>query len=589
MYTNDPVADCAGAALLALQVDTFAGVAEPLPFGGVGLLGEGLAPATDVLGLDGVLVTAEQPNKKQYRTNSGHKRARPKTMTTPCAAELLYRYEGMYLAAVVPARGKQNGVKRRRYTDSPRDYGSFSPVLRTSADFSPRTGGIPFSKIRYSDSGNFMRRTIAVLCLAALLAVTAVSATDPGKLSNLQRDYAVAILRETVNTVRKNYFDATLHGVDLEAREKIAEQKIRDAANFGAAFGQIAWTLEALDDSHTAFDPPSRPYRTDNGWSVQVVGDKCLITAVRPNSDAAAQGLKPGDELVALDGFRVTAPLLHKIMYAFNVLSPHSAHEMVVASPGAQPRKLIAKVSYETLPRHLDNPNDWMEMLRQSQLDDEVYAPRTVESGDVMVYKLPEFAISEHQVDEMFSKATHYKTLVIDLRGNPGGAEDVLTDMLGHLFDHQITIGNRVSRKDKKPVIAKPHGHHFDGKLIVLIDQGSASCSELFARVVQLEKRGIVVGDHSAGYVRESMFYPRTEGAGSAMWYAVQVSVSDLIMADGKSLEHNPVVPDELVVPTPADLSFGRDPVLARAIEIAGGKATADQAGTMFPVLWKKM
>jgi carboxyl-terminal processing protease len=276
-------------------------------------------------------------------------------------------------------------------------------------------------------------------------------------------------------------------------------------------------------------------------------------------------------------------------MYAFNVLAPHSAHEMLVASPDGQPRKLTVKVSHEGLPRRLDNANDWMEMLRQSQLEDEVYEPRTVEMGDVLIYKLPEFAVSEHQVDEIFSKAERHKTLIIDLRGNPGGAEDVLTDMLGHLFDHEVKVGDRVSRKDRKPVVAKPHGHRFTGKLIVLIDQGSASCSELFARVVQLEKRGTVIGDRSAGYVRESMFFPRTEGAGSAMWYAVQVSVSDLIMADGKSLEHNPVLPDELVVPTASDLSADRDPVLARAIEMAGGEVTAQEAGAMFPVLWKKI
>lgn len=428
----------------------------------------------------------------------------------------------------------------------------------------------------------------ATLCFVMALALPAFS--QDSVLNDVQRGRVVNILHETVNTVRSNYYDPKLRGIDLDSRMKTAEQKIGQATSYGAAFALVAWTLDVLEDSHTLFRPPPRPFRVDNGWMVRSIGDHCLITAVRPGSDAAAQGLKLGDELLGWNGIRVTPQLLSKLGYAFNTLAPHSSHDLVVASPGVQPRHVTVKTDSIRLPRVIENYNDYMSIVRKSELDEQASLLRWVEFGDdVYVYRLPGFFLTDGQINDLFDKARKHKTLILDLRDNPGGSEEVLTNMLGHVFDHEVKVADRIARKDRKPVVAKPRGHAFTGKLIVLVNSGSASASELFARVIQLEKRGIVLGDRSAGKVMEAEILPRREGSDTVMFYAVEVTIADLIMADGKSLEHNPVVPEELILPTAGDLSSGRDPVLARAANLAGVNLTPDKAGTLFPYIWRKL
>ena len=124
------------------------------------------------------------------------------------------------------------------------------------------------------------------------------------------------------------------------------------------------------------------------------------------------------------------------------------------------------------------------------------------------------------------------------------------------------------------------------GKMVVLIDSKSASASELFARVAQLENRAMIVGDRSSGSVMEARHYDEKVGSDRVVFYGVSVTEWDLIMSDGKSLEHTGVTPDEVVLPTPQDLANGRDPVLARAAGILGIPLSADNAGKAFPYEW---
>lgn len=205
-----------------------------------------------------------------------------------------------------------------------------------------------------------------------------------------------------------------------------------------------------------------------------------------------------------------------------------------------------------------------------------------------MILKLPTFLPTETASQGIIGEARKHHTLIIDLRGNPGGAESNLQDLLAGMFEKDVKIADRVTRQTTEPLIAKGSRKSFTGKLIVLVDSRSASASELFARVVQIEKRGVVLGDRTSGSVMEARYYGHETGSNPTFHYGTSISQADLVMTDSKSLEHSGVTPDETILPAASDLAYNRDPLLARAAEIAGIVLTPEQAANLFPYEWPK-
>jgi carboxyl-terminal processing protease len=198
-----------------------------------------------------------------------------------------------------------------------------------------------------------------------------------------------------------------------------------------------------------------------------------------------------------------------------------------------------------------------------------------------------EFDFTESEVDEAMEKVRKHKALILDLRGNRGGLVSNEIRMVSNFFDHEVKIGDSVSRKETKPRIAKPResAKVFNGKLIILVDSRSASASEVFARTIQLEKRGTIIGDQTAGRVMTSHRYGGEVSIGLKVApYGFTITTSDLIMSDGMSLEHRGVKPDEVRLPSPEDLAAGRDVVLSYAASLFGVTLDPVEAANLFRI-----
>ena len=81
------------------------------------------------------------------------------------------------------------------------------------------------------------------------------------QFDSFQRDRERQMLRDLQDGLKKHYYDASYHGVDMDARFKDADEKIQKSANLGQALTVIGASLDALNDSHTFFEPPPRTTR----------------------------------------------------------------------------------------------------------------------------------------------------------------------------------------------------------------------------------------------------------------------------------------------------------------------------------------
>lgn len=255
-------------------------------------------------------------------------------------------------------------------------------------------------------------------------------------VDRIERERAQVMLQDVASDVRKYYYDSKLHGVDWDAKVRDAKDKIANATSSADLLLQIAAVLEMLDDSHTSFVPPHDPIRPEYGWRFQMVGDHCLVTHVRPKSDAEAKVLKPGDELLTISGFTPTRESLSKMQYVFDVLLPQSSLRVSLRELSGKIRQVdvMAKVRQTKTITNFDDVTGrdaWRLRLEREDQQHLVRPQYRELSTDLAILKLSMFSPSDLDARQMIDKARSQGALIVDLRGNAGGAEPALQDLLG--------------------------------------------------------------------------------------------------------------------------------------------------------------
>lgn len=458
-------------------------------------------------------------------------------------------------------------------------------------------------------TGNKKVRWMSQLLISAVFGLLLVIsgewllAADQG-IGSHDRQTALDILHAVQGDLEKNYYDPTFHGVDMGAKFREAEGKIQTAGSYKEAIESIRAALRELGDPETRFLPRRHPY-SDFGFEYQFYGGKCYVVHVGKGSDAERQGLKAGDLLLAIGGSKLVRSDYFDVRTALLEVPPFARVPLVVQSIAGKSSK---EIFVETKDKELSNlrlgsvaQDTAINMGRLLLIADGLHdktSPESIDLGNVLVWRqptlfsvadlhgmplpAPEDALGE-KADFILRSARKKPAVVLDLRGNPGGTVKGLQWLVGSVFDHDVRICDFMSRGRSEPQFAKTKGKYaFTGTLIVMVDSRTREDAEVFARLIQIEKRGFVIGDQTAGRVmRERLFGIREFMEGDQPYSGVLISTENIVMTDGKGIEGTGVTPDLKLLPSADDLANGSDPVLAAALSLAGHAIDPEAAGKL--------
>jgi carboxyl-terminal processing protease len=426
---------------------------------------------------------------------------------------------------------------------------------------------------------------LIVLFSVSLRTTKAQTGIDEIKGSNpsTNRARGLRMLKDIKELIKSEYYDSKFHGINLDKRFDTAAEKIKTLNANWEIYTEIASILLEFNDSHTRFVPPFRTHYVEYGFAMQMIGNDCYIVNVKKGSDAAAKQLRAGDAILKIGTYQPTRENLWMLNYLIYTLDPQPGLSLTVQGLDGKQRSVAVEanlISFEEKRKQ--------KKKRHSEKTELAYKCVEINS-DSIACKLYSFSVDKETINKMMNEVGQHKNFVLDLRGNKGGYVNTELYLTGYFFDRDVKIGDEKTRNKIKERIAKSiKGKVYNGNLAVLIDSESASASEVFARVVQIEKRGKIVGDQSAGAVMTGNFIGMADVREVAdvtvrqkvdSFYAINLTVGDLIMTDGSRLEGFGVVPDFRIGPTALAISQKSDPILAYAASLFGTKISPEQAG----------
>jgi carboxyl-terminal processing protease len=185
--------------------------------------------------------------------------------------------------------------------------------------------------------------------------------------------------------------------------------------------------------------------------------------------------------------------------------------------------------------------------------------------GGIGYFALSAFINPAHVMDEFGKALERFRRapgLVVDLRGNEGGAFNIVMGMLGWLVpDRERQVGTVIQRGLTLKVVVQPRPEPYAGRVAVLVDGLSMSASEVLAAALQDTGRARIFGSRTAGAVLVSMVERLPNGDRFQYAYADYASVT------GRRLEGHGVIPDVAVDLTRDALITGHDRVIDAAVE----------------------
>ena len=416
------------------------------------------------------------------------------------------------------------------------------------------------------------------LGFVALAALCAVAAADRYALTPAERQLNVNSFEYVWKAVRDKHWDPKLGGVNWQAVHDELLPKIEKAPTMDKAREVMVSMLDRLKQTHfniVAADiyremesPGSR--EGSPGIEVRVVDSKALVFSVDSGSPAALRGVKPGWQILRVDGKDVL-PGIRKIQEGFakstllDIMLARSVASRLYGKVGKTVTLDLLDAADQSVGLELDRAKPRGVMATLGYLPPMYFwaEGRKLRPGIGYVrfnmFFEPQSLI--HTVQEIVQACRECGGFVVDLRGNPGGIGGLAMGVAGwfiHRPDQQL--GTMYMRDNKVNFAVFPRPDAFRGPLAILVDGCSGSTSEIFAGGLKDLQRARIFGTRTAGAALPSVFEKLPNGDG------FQYAVATYLSRGGKPLEGIGVIPDEEIRWTREQLLAGRDSALEAAV-----------------------
>lgn len=313
---------------------------------------------------------------------------------------------------------------------------------------------------------------------------------------------------------RGGLFEQVLHLVEKRYVDTINNDQLHAAG--------VQAMLEELDpySSYIAasdFEEVNQPLEGNfEGVGIEFyrLNDTILVVTAISGGPAEAVGIRAGDKIIAVEGESVTGPQFTNDDVIKRLRGPKGSKVKVKVVRNGQPKTFDFNITRGKIPIYSV---------------DVAYLPQA-ETGYIKVNKFS--ATTAGEFNEAVKKLGNIQQLILDLRGNPGGYLDAAISMSDEfLRDQQLityTEGRAQSRRD---YVASKAGKLENVQLVVLIDEGSASASEIVAGAIQDQDRGTLVGRRSFGKGLVQEQFGLTDGS------AVRLTVARYYTPSGRSIQ----------------------------------------------------